>query len=85
MPCSGGVCYPNMPCSGGQGGACSQGVPGLGGSALGGAWGWEGSGPGGMPGGDPPDGYCCGRNASYWNAFLFWFYRFIKILETLCQ
>ena len=25
---------------------------------------------GGMPGGDPPDGYCCGRYASYWNAFL---------------
>ena len=20
----------------------------------------------------PPDGYCCGRYASYWNAFLFW-------------
>ena len=31
-------------------------------------------GPGGglLPGGDPPcDGYCCGRYASYWNAFLF--------------
>ena len=32
--------------------------------------------PGGLvllggPGGDPPDGYCCGRYASYWNAFLF--------------
>ena len=26
-------------------------------------------GPGG-PGGDPPDGYCCGQYASYWNAFL---------------
>ena len=25
----------------------------------------------GVPGGDPPDGYCCGRYASYWNAFLF--------------
>ena len=29
---------------------------------------------GGVPGpggcGDPPDGYCCGRYASYWNAFL---------------
>ena len=26
-----------------------------------------------LPGGDPPppgDGYCCGRYASYWNAFL---------------
>ena len=39
-------------------------------SALGGvcSWGWAG--------GDPPeqthpmDGYCCGRYASYWNAFL---------------
>ena len=27
--------------------------------------------PGGVSGGDPPDGYCCGRYASYWNAFLF--------------
>ena len=39
--------------------------------------------PGGSPGphlgrcipacteADPPDGYCCGRGASYWNAFLF--------------
>ena len=26
--------------------------------------------PGGC--GDPPDGYCCGRYASYWNAFLFY-------------
>ena len=26
----------------------------------------------GVPGGDPPpDGYCYGRYASYWNAFLF--------------
>ena len=29
------------------------------------------SGPRGVPGGDPRDGYCCGRYASYWNAFLF--------------
>ena len=27
--------------------------------------------PRGVPGGDPPHGYCCGRYASYWNAFLF--------------
>ena len=27
-------------------------------------------GPWGMPGRDPPDGYCCGRYAAYWNAFL---------------
>ena len=26
---------------------------------------------GGVPGGDPPDGYCFGRYASYWNEFLF--------------
>ena len=28
---------------------------------------------GGVPDGDPrpPNGYCCGRYASYWNAFLF--------------
>ena len=43
------------------------GVPALGGGvpAPGGlVW--------GVPGGDlPPDGYCCGRYASYWNAFLF--------------
>ena len=25
----------------------------------------------GVSGGDPPDGYCCGRYASYWNAFLY--------------
>ena len=25
---------------------------------------------GGLPGGDPLHDYCCGRYASYWNAFL---------------
>ena len=30
----------------------------------------RGSAPRGVPGGDPPVGYCCGRYASYWNAFL---------------
>ena len=47
------------------GGAWSQGgclVPG-GGPAAG------RSDPGGVPGGDPPDGYCWGRYASYWNTF----------------
>ena len=30
---------------------------------------------GGVPCGDPPpDGYCCGRYASYWNAFLLLIY-----------
>ena len=38
------------------------------------AWSRRGvPGPGG-PGGDTfPDGYCCGRYASYWNAFLLFF------------
>ena len=43
----------------GPGGHGLRGVHGLGGMVL-----------GGVPGGDPPDGYCCGRYASYWNAFL---------------
>ena len=30
-----------------------------------------------MLGGDPPDGYCCLRYASYWNAFLL-----VKISEN---
>ena len=45
-----------------RGGACSRGgvpVPG------GGACSW-----GGCLVETPPDGYCCGRFASYWNAFL---------------
>ena len=43
------------------GGVCSRGVSAPGGSAPGGS---------ALP---PPgrDGYCCGRYASYWNAFLF--------------
>ena len=33
-----------------------------------------------VPGGDPhPDGYCCGRYASYWNAFLCAMYVLNKI------
>ena len=33
---------------------------------------------------DPPaDGYCCGRYASYWNAFLFW--RVFVLLEILIR
>ena len=54
------------------GGVWSWGVPGPGGSRPRGMTGPGGSGPGGVPGGDPhPDGNCCGRYASYWNAFLF--------------
>ena len=61
--------YPSMPCTGEcaipaclvAGGFAPGGVPGLGGLL------W------GVPGGDPlpPDGHCCGRYASYRNAFLF--------------
>ena len=58
------------------GGAYSRGVPGPGGGCLV----WEGLLPGGACSqwggegvclvGTPRDGYCCGRYASYWNAFL---------------
>ena len=54
--------YPSMPCNRSPRGAVpAPGVPAPGG---------RGGGSGG--GGDPPpaDGYCCGRYASYWNAFL---------------
>ena len=45
---------------------CSWGVSASGGvCSMGLLW--------GVPGGDPPDGHCCGRYASYWNAFLFFF------------
>ena len=58
----------------GGGGVCLQGgclLPG----GVPGAEGVPGPGgadacPGGGPGGDPLDGYCCGRYASYWNTFL---------------
>ena len=62
-------------------GVWSQGLPGPGGGV--GAWSWGGClVPGGLvlEGGfsrgymvetHPPDGYCCGQYASYWNAFLF--------------
>ena len=70
----GGVCVCTIPaclavggvCS--QGGACSRGRSALGGGVCSGG---RVPAPGGH--GDPPeaDGYCCGRYASYWNAFLF--------------
>ena len=48
-------------------GAWSQGVSCRGGCLV--RWGCAR----GVPGGDTPrDGYCCGRYASYWNAFLFY-------------
>ena len=49
------------------GGACSGGYQVGGGVPALGVSGLEG------PGGNPPDGYCCGRYASYWNAFLLLF------------
>ena len=51
---------------GGGGGSGPEGVPGPGGGGC--------LVPSGVPGGDPPDGYCCGRYASYWNAFLFFYW-----------
>ena len=61
----------------------SGGVPAPGGCLVrGGAWSWGGcSWRGLLPGGGclvrggawwrtPPDNYCCGQYASYWNAFL---------------
>ena len=76
MPGPGGGCLVQRGASSwgvpGPGGAWSQRVSGSGGVwSQGGAWSQGVSGPGGMPGGDPPsDGYCWGRYASYWNAFL---------------
>ena len=71
IPCSRGVCYPSMhcrwypsmPCSGG----CYPSMPCRRGSAPRGLRVCAR----GVPGRDPPDGYCCGRYASCWNAFLF--------------
>ena len=61
----GGYLVRGVPAPGCVSGLGGQGVSGRGVLAPG------RSGPGGVPGGDPPDGYCCGRYASYWNAFLF--------------
>ena len=33
----------------------------------------------------PADGYCCGRYASYWNAFLFKIRLFIAGLRIFCE
>ena len=58
-------------------GVCSQGVPDPGGSAPRGSVLWgvcsQGvcSGRGCLVETAPRDGYCCGRYASYWNAFMF--------------
>ena len=46
-------------------------MPGMGGGSAPGGVAWSG---GSTPGGHlletPPDGHCCWRNASFWNAFL---------------
>ena len=90
-----GVCLFLRGCAWSQGGAWSWGgVPGpMGGGGawsrgtlvLGGAW---SRGRCLVPGGAwwrPPDGHCCGRYASYWNAFLFlnYFSFFLAVLQ--CQ
>ena len=68
---AGGVPAPSgLPSPGGgawSGGVWSRGclVPGGVPAPRGGVW------SRGVPDGDPPDGYCCGWYASYWNAFLF--------------
>ena len=62
----------------GPGGSALGGCLVPGGSAPGGCLVLGGSTPGVcawsrggvVPGGDTPHGYCCGRYASYWNAFL---------------
>ena len=66
-------------CVSAPGGCLVWGVPVPGGVSSRGSLVWGASGPRGVsapggPGGDPPDGYCCGRYASYLNAFLLWFY-----------
>ena len=67
----GGQSAPGGHCLLQVGGACSRGV-----SAPRGVC----SGVGGVE--TPRDGYCCGRYASYWNAFLF-IYLFISFLPVL--
>ena len=83
--------YPSMSCSAGGWllqsrvpaleGVCSRGVPALGGCLL-----WGVLIPGGCMETPLPkaDGYCCGRYASYWNAF--WFlYQHITVYQIRCK
>ena len=61
--------YPSMPCSRSRGGVpAPRGVPAPAGCLL---WGRGACSGGGWVETPPADGYCCGRYASYWNAFLF--------------
>ena len=69
----GGVCYPSMYCRWYPSMPCSRGVPAPGGLLRGGVCSRGSLLPGwGFRNPPPPqaDGYCCGRYASYWNAFL---------------
>ena len=76
-------CYPSMPCRGCTIPACiAGGIPLYlaWGSALG----------GGLVETPPPDGYCCGQYASYWNAFLFRYnfttsFKYPNIVKTMCN
>ena len=61
------------------GGACYQGGAWSGGSALGGLF------PGGWLLETPPDGHCCWRYASYWNAFLFPFFLQDHLWVIICE
>ena len=65
-----GVCSWGVPGPGGV--SARRGVPGAEGicSQGGGGWSSGGAWSGGVVE-TPRDGYCCGRYASYWNAFLF--------------
>ena len=82
------------------GGACSRGVPGSGGCLVpggsgpggcllpGGVCSWGGVGIPACTETEPPgrDDYCCGRYASYWNAFLFFldfYFGIVFMIEIL--
>ena len=68
--------YPSMPCSRSPEGSAPKGVPAPGGCLpqegvlLPGVW------------RTPRDGYCCGRYASYWNAFLFTILSCLKAVRS---
>ena len=68
----GGVWSGRVP---GPGGGLVPGVPGPGGGLVRGEGVWSGRGLCLVE--TPPNGYCCGRYASYWNAFLFIFNVFL--------
>ena len=81
-----------------SGGVCSQGEGGLvwgeggllpgGACSRGDACSRGGACSGGVPGVGPRDGYCCGRYASYWNAFVFYLHergnKVARLLKSKC-